>query len=87
MKRPTIYALEDQLRQLPVPTLVLIADEDEGCVEPGIFMKRRISRSGLAVFPQSGHTINLEEPDQFNRAVLEFLTAVESGGWAERTAE
>ena len=85
MNRPTIYALEDELQQLQVPTLIMIGDEDEPCVEPAIFMKRNIPRSGLAVFPQSGHTINLEEPDLFNRTVLDFLTAVEAGRWAART--
>ena len=28
---------------------------------------------------QSGHAINLEEPDAFNRAVWDFLTLVEAG--------
>jgi len=46
-------------------------------------MKRNIPGSGLAVFPQSGHAINLEEPDLFNRTVSDFLTAVEAGRWAE----
>ena len=86
MKRPTIYALEDKLRELQVPTLIMIGDEDEPCVEPAIFMKRNIPRSGLAVFPQSGHAINLEEPDLFNRTVSDFLTAVEAGRWAGRPA-
>ncbi len=27
---------------------------------------------------------NLEEPEAFNRAVLEFLTLVEQGRWGER---
>ena len=84
MKRPTIYALEDKLRQLQVPTLVIIGDEDEPCVEPAVFMKRNIPKSGLSVLPQSGHAINLEEPDLFNRTVLDFLTAVEAGRWAEK---
>ena len=79
--RPPIFTLEDQLRQLRVPTLVLIGDEDEPCIEPAIYMKRTIPAAGLAVFPQSGHTINLEEPDLFNRTVLDFLTAVEAGRW------
>ena len=47
-------------------------------------MKRHIPASGLAVFPQSGHAINLEEPDLFNRTVLDFLTAVEADRWPER---
>ena len=84
MDRPTVYALEDKLRALQVPTLIVIGDEDEPCVDPAVFMKRTIPRSGLAVFPQSGHAINLEEPDLFNRTVLDFLTAVEAGRWAER---
>ncbi|GAG16697.1 unnamed protein product, partial [marine sediment metagenome] len=33
---------------------------------------------------QSGHAINLEEPDIFNRALLDFLTAVEAGKWVIR---
>ena len=83
MKRPTVYALEESLRQLQVPTLIMIGDEDEPCVESAAFMKRRIPHAGLSVFPQSGHTINLEEPDLFNRTVLDFLTAVEAGKWGK----
>ena len=82
LKRPTIYALEEQLKNLQVPTLVMIGDEDEPCIEPGVFMKRTIPNAGLVVFPQSGHTINLEEPGLFNRTVSDFLTAVEAGRWS-----
>ena len=38
----------------------------------------------LVVIPKSGHAINLEEPDLFNRAVLDFLTAVDAGRWPRR---
>ena len=86
MARPTVYALEEKLRALQVPTLIMIGDEDEPCVDPAVFMKRTIPRSGLVVFPQSGHAINLEEPDLFNRSVMDFLTAVEAGRWVERPA-
>ena len=82
MKRPTIYQVEKQLQEIKIPTLVLIGDEDTPCVEPAIFMKRNIRSCGLAVFPQAGHTINLEEPDLYNRTVLDFLIAVEAGKWA-----
>jgi pimeloyl-ACP methyl ester carboxylesterase len=84
MKRPTIYQLEDDLRRIDIPALILTGDEDAPCVGPAVFMKERIPRSGLAVFPQSGHTINLEEPALFNRTVLDFLTAVEAGSWVRR---
>ena len=83
LKRPTVYALEEKLRGLPMPVLVMIGDEDDPCVDPAIFMKRTIPGVGLSVFPQSGHTINLEEPDLFNRTVSDFLTAVAGGSWAK----
>jgi len=67
-----------------VPTLIMTGDEDDPCLEPAIFMKRVIRSSGLVVLPKSGHTINLEEPDAFNRAVLDFLTAVDAGRWPMR---
>ena len=62
----------------------LCGDEDEPCLEPGLYLKRTIPSAGLSVLPQSGHTINLEEPDVFNHLVLEFLATVESGRWGER---
>ena len=84
MRRPTIYAMEQDLERIKAPTLVMIGDEDEPCIEPAVFMKRHIPASGLAIFPQSGHTINLEEPDLYNRTVLDFLTSVEAGKWVQR---
>jgi pimeloyl-ACP methyl ester carboxylesterase len=84
MKRPTIYSLEARMTLLEVPTLIVIGDEDEPCLEPGIFMKRKIPTSGLVVLPKTGHAVNLEEPDAFNRAVLDFLTTVDSGRWTRR---
>lgn len=83
-QRPSVYDLEDQMRQLQVPTLIITGDEDEPCLEPALLMKRAISTSGLVVLPKSGHTINLEEPDAFNRAVDNFLTTVEAGKWGPR---
>ena len=83
-KRPSVYELERQMRQLHVPTLIVTGDEDEPCLEPAIFMKRAIPTAGLVVIPKSGHTINLEEPQAFNQAVSDFLTAVEAGKWGPR---
>jgi hypothetical protein len=47
-------------------------------------MKRKIRSSGLVVMPKAGHTVNLEDPDAFNRAVLDFLTAVDASRWPLR---
>ena len=81
VRRRTIYQVEDELRGLDVPVLVLVGDEDAPCIGPALLMKRTLPNAGLMIFPKSGHPINLEEPDLFNRAVLDFLTAVEQGRW------
>jgi pimeloyl-ACP methyl ester carboxylesterase len=83
-QRPSVYELEAQMRRLQAPTLIVTGDEDEPCLEPGLFMKRVIPAAGLVVVPKTGHTINLEEPESFNRIVSDFLTAVESGRWQAR---
>ena len=83
-RRAPVYELEQELRALEVPTLIMFGDEDDPCIEPGVFMKRCIPGSGMAVFPKSGHAINLEEPDLFNRTVADFLSAVEIDRWPER---
>lgn len=80
-KRPTVYSFEEAMRRSTVPTLVIVGDEDEGCLLPGLFIKRHIRSAGLAILPMTGHTLNLEEPDRFNALVLDFLTAVAQGRW------
>jgi pimeloyl-ACP methyl ester carboxylesterase len=84
MTRPSVYELERELERLAVPTLVVTGDEDEPCLEPALYLKRKIRSSGLLVLPKSGHTVNLEEPEAFNRGVLDFLTAVDAGRWGLR---
>src|SRR5262249_15535012 len=86
LRRPTIFSLEAQLRALDVPTLVAIGDEDEPCVDVAVFLKRTVPTAGLLVLPQSGHTINLEEPAVFNAEVLDFLRLVEADRWPRRAA-
>src|SRR5580692_1790043 len=66
------------------PSLYALTDEDDGCLEPALMLKRTIPTSGLAVLPRTGHTANLEDPDVFNRAVDRFLGAVARGAWHPR---
>ena len=82
--RPSLYDLQDRMENLDVPTLIVTGDEDDPCLEPALLMKRKIPRAGLLVLPKSGHTINLEEPEAFNRALLDFFTSVEADRWPRR---
>jgi pimeloyl-ACP methyl ester carboxylesterase len=84
LERPSVFDLKDKLAGMTVPALVVVGDEDDPCLEPGIFMKRTIPSSGLVVLPKSGHTVNLEEPELFNQAVGNFWSQVDAGRWTVR---
>jgi pimeloyl-ACP methyl ester carboxylesterase len=83
-ERPSLYDLTGELAALEVPTLLLVGDEDEGCLEANLMLKRTIPLAGLVVLPRTGHTSNLEEPELFNRFVGDFLAAVDAGRWGRR---
>ncbi|MCF4129986.1 alpha/beta fold hydrolase [Methylobacterium sp. SyP6R] len=83
-RRPSFYDLEEELRRMAVPTLVVVGDEDDHCLQPGLFLKKTIPACGLSVFPKTGHTLNLEEPAAFNALLAEFIAQVEAGRWLPR---
>jgi pimeloyl-ACP methyl ester carboxylesterase len=87
LARPSLFDLGDRLAALEVPVLIVTGDEDDPCLEVGLFLKRQIPAAGLLMLPKAGHTINLEEPEAFNRALLDFLTAAEAGRWTRRNPE
>jgi pimeloyl-ACP methyl ester carboxylesterase len=82
--RPSLYALRDRLAQIGAPVLLMTGDEDEGCLEPALMLKRTIPTAGLVVLPNTGHTANLEEPGLFNAIVDRFLAAAERAAWPHR---
>jgi len=82
--RPSLYDLQHQMRALTVPTLVLTGDEDWPCLQPALLMKQLIPSAALSVMPNCGHTINLEDPDQFNLLAGQFLAQVECRRWPMR---
>jgi pimeloyl-ACP methyl ester carboxylesterase len=81
--RPSLWHIEDRLRRLSVPMLLVTGDEDVPCLEPNLFLKRTLPDAALCVMPRTGHLLNLEEPALFNAIVLRFLMAVERGRWGE----
>jgi pimeloyl-ACP methyl ester carboxylesterase len=83
-QRPSLWDLTGEMAKLEVPSLILSGDEDHPCLEPGLLMKRTIPAAALVVFPNTGHAVNLEEPDLFNRTLDEFFHQVESGRWPRR---
>jgi pimeloyl-ACP methyl ester carboxylesterase len=83
-RRPSLYSLIPELQRLEVPTLIVSGDEDDGCLDPDVMLKRTIPSSALAILPRTGHACNLEEPDLFNLLVRDFLATVDAGRWGPR---
>ena len=82
--RPSLYDFESGIRALKIPTLIVVGDEDDRCIEPSLFLKNTIAASGLVMFPKTGHLVNLEEPYLFNQVVGDFLSKVDAGRWPAR---
>jgi pimeloyl-ACP methyl ester carboxylesterase len=83
-ERPSLFDLKDAMAGITTPTLVLTGDEDWPCLLPGLLMKEAIPSAALVVMANCGHTINIEEPDEFNRIVADFITHVDAGRWPTR---
>ena len=83
-RRPSLYDFEDDLKSMTVPTLIVNGDEDDHCLQVGLYLKRVIPASGLLVLPKTGHTLNLEAPEVFNARLSEFLNLVSNKKWLLR---
>jgi len=85
-RRPSLYDFEDGFEACRVPTLLMVGDEDDVCLDVNVWLKRAMPTAGLRVFPKSGHLINLEDPATFNAEIADFLRAVGAGTWPVREA-
>jgi pimeloyl-ACP methyl ester carboxylesterase len=79
--RPSLHDLRDQLATMTTPVLLIVGDEDAACLETNLMLKATLPNAGLWISPNTGHTINLEEPAAFNAHLETFLGAVERRSW------
>lgn len=82
--RPSLRDFEPQFAKCKLPTLLILGDEDEPCLDTNLRLKRIMPAAGLVVVPRTGHTVNLEEPDAFNAALDRFFADVEHDAWPAR---
>jgi 3-oxoadipate enol-lactonase len=70
------YNRATDLATIHVPTLLVFGGADP-LTPPAIGerMQAQIPQAQLAVIPDAGHLVNIEQPEAFNRVVLNFLTA------------
>ena len=67
----------DTLRGVKVPALVIVGSEDRLATEDDArTMAEALPNAELTVIPRAGHLTPIEQPDLFDQAVAEFVTAV-----------
>ncbi|MEK7709386.1 MAG: alpha/beta fold hydrolase [candidate division NC10 bacterium] len=66
--------LIDRLPEVGVPTLVIVGADDTDFLAASEVMARKIPGAAHVVIPKAGHGANVDQPEAFNRAILDFLT-------------
>jgi pimeloyl-ACP methyl ester carboxylesterase len=61
------------LASVEVPVLVLVGARDKAFLPAADYVAAKIPGAVRVVVPDAGHVSNLDQPDLFNQAVLEFL--------------
>jgi pimeloyl-ACP methyl ester carboxylesterase len=66
-----------ELSKIKVPVLIINGEfESKSVFKHSEKMKELIDNSSTAVIPKAGHTSNLENPEEFNRTLEEFLEGI-----------
>jgi pimeloyl-ACP methyl ester carboxylesterase len=78
---PWLQALEppavDRLAEIHVPTLFVVGDQDVADIQKiGDLIVASVPGARRAVIPGTAHHLNVEQPVEFNRIVLEFLNSL-----------
>ena len=66
------------LPNIKVPSLIIVGSEDKNFLAAADYMAAKIPESEKVKIPDAGHASNMDQPQVFNEAVLNFLTTVKS---------
>ena len=66
----------DGLPSISVPTLVIVGDQDQPFLAPCAYMAKKIPGARLEAITGAGHSSNLDQPEAFNRVLVDFLDSL-----------
>jgi pimeloyl-ACP methyl ester carboxylesterase len=67
----------NRLHELRIPTLVIVGDQDQpDVVNMADLLEQRIAGARKEVLHGTAHLPNMEQPEHFNRLVLDFLSSL-----------
>lgn len=70
--------ITDRLPEITAPTLLICGDEDPS-LPPMRVMERQIKHARFVLLSPAGHFANRDQPEAFDRAVVEFLASLDGG--------
>ena len=63
----------DGLASIEAPTLIIVGRDDEQFLAPTEMMVSRMPNAESIVIEDAAHSVNIDQPEAFDRAVLAFL--------------
>lgn len=66
----------ESLPHIAVPTLVVVGEHDRQFAAAADYLARTIPRASNVVIAGAGHATNIDQPDEFNQAVSDFLESI-----------
>ncbi|MHC5028113.1 MAG: alpha/beta fold hydrolase, partial [Planctomycetota bacterium] len=80
-QRPLEPSAAGRTGEIQAPTLILAGEHDiPGCLEVTDLLDRTVADSRAVIMKGTGHLLQIEKPEAFNRHLVEFLDTVSGGG-------
>jgi len=67
------YDVRDKVSKIEVSTLIIVGERDKINLGASQYLNREIKDSELRIIPDSGHTVMIEKPQEFNQILEEFI--------------
>lgn len=75
--QPPEINIEENLSRITAPVLIIVGDRDAPVIhEIAGLLEKKIKNARKFVIENAAHMVNLEKPQKFNRAVIDFLKAL-----------
>ena len=70
------WNVTSQIQNITCPTLVVAADTDYTSVESKRQYTNQMPNANLVIVENSHHALPVENPEEFNEIILDFITSV-----------
>ena len=69
-----------RLKSMTVPTIVIVGEQDVADMHSiADLIVKEVAGAKKVVIPGTGHIVSMEKPEEFNKAVMEFLNSLMEG--------